>query len=154
MSRQMTLEEVFERQWIQQCLACVERIIPLLEPREYPEEQDLWDELLRAKALLEWQQRHPQGRSAWFIGRSPPEGEERLHYDLFDLQEYALRELPRVLRTCQGIDSSDEEAKEEGDDGEEYEEEESLSSSSTSSSSPSSPNTAPVKRKIMIECMA
>ena len=104
--RQLSLDEVFERQWCGQSLFKIRSILPHLDGDVYEEENDLEVELKRIEAQVQFQMTHPTAP---------------MHFDMQQLPELSAQ-LDHTLKVALG-DISGSDAGEDGDDAESEEEE-------------------------------
>ena len=56
--RQVTLDEMFEKQWLTIVLSKIAAVLPRLDPDCYVEEEELAEELTRLRAMAFWQLNH------------------------------------------------------------------------------------------------
>ena len=106
--RQVTLDEMFEKQWLRIVLFKIAAVLPLLSPASYVEEQELAENLFRLRAMAFWQLHHV--------------GADQLHFKLNEMPALA-EQLEHTLKVARGEITTSEEESEAG--------EESVSSSST-----------------------
>ena len=118
--RQVTLDEIFEKQWLQIVLWKIEAVLPHLSPDCYVEEEELAEELTRLRAMAFWQLGHA--------------GADQVHFKLNELPALA-EQLEHTLKVARGEGTTTEEESEAGEESE---------SSSSSSTPPRK-----VKKKIM-----